>query len=72
MPPSPGRKASVKMYASAQTRQGVATNQADARNEANTVKREAEYKVAIEKCDALAGTAKDSCVSAAKTHYGKS
>jgi hypothetical protein len=55
----------------ADTRQDAATKQADARNEANAAKREAEYKVAIEKCDALAGSAKDSCVSAAKAQYGK-
>jgi hypothetical protein len=34
-------------------------------------KRDADYKVAIEKCDALAGTAKDTCVSGAKAQYGK-
>jgi hypothetical protein len=36
-----------------------------------TVKRDANYKVAIEKCDALAGDAKSSCVASAKTTYGK-
>ena len=50
----------------------AATKQADARKEANKEKRDADYKVAIEKCDALAGTAKDSCVSDAKVQYGKS
>src|SRR5450631_2219433 len=55
----------------ADTRQDAATKQADARKEANEDKRDAEYKVAIEKCDALAGPAKDSCVSAAKAQYGK-
>ena len=45
---------------------------ADTRREANADKRDAEYKVAIEKCDAFAGTAKNSCVSAAKAQYGKS
>ncbi len=34
-------------------------------------KRDADYKVAAEKCDALAGDAKSSCVSAAKTKFGK-
>jgi hypothetical protein len=56
----------------ADTRQDAAVKQVDARNEASAAKREAEYKVAIEKCDALAGTAKDSCVGTAKTQYGKS
>jgi hypothetical protein len=54
------------------TRQEAATKQAEARNDANEVKRDAEYKVAIEKCDALAGPAKDSCVGSAKVQYGKS
>ena len=40
--------------------------------EATADKRDAEYKVAIEKCDALAGTTKDACVSSAKVQYGKS
>jgi hypothetical protein len=53
------------------THQDAATKQADARKEANTDKRDAEYKVAIEKCDALAGSAKDTCVSNAKVQYGK-
>ena len=54
------------------TQQDAATKQADARKEANADKRAADYKVAIEKCDALAGPAKDSCVSSAKVQYGKS
>jgi hypothetical protein len=56
----------------ADTRQDAATRQADAIKEANADKRAADYKVAIEKCDALAGSTKDSCVSAAKAQYGKS
>ena len=56
----------------ADTRQDAATKQAEARTEASTAKREADYKVAIEKCDALAGSAKDSCVSTAKAQFGKS
>jgi hypothetical protein len=54
------------------TRQDAAAKQAEARNEANTEKRDAEYKVAIEKCDAFAGPAKDACVGNAKVQYGKS
>jgi hypothetical protein len=50
----------------------AATKQADARKEANTDKRDAEYKVAIEKCAALAASAKDACISNAKVQYGKS
>ena len=43
-----------------------------AQREASEDKRTAEYKVAVEKCDALAGTAKDSCVRDAKVRFGKS
>jgi hypothetical protein len=53
------------------THQDAATKQADARNAANADKRDADYKVAIEKCDALSGSAKDTCVSNAKVQYGK-
>ena len=56
----------------ADTRQDAAMKQTDARTEANADKRDANYKVAIEKCDALAGAAKDSCVSTAKVQFGKS
>ena len=53
-------------------RQDAAIKQADASKEANADKRDADYKVAIEKCDALAGPAKDACVGNAKVRYGKS
>lgn len=43
----------------------------EARKDAATDKRDADYKVAIEKCDALAGDAKSSCVASAKMSYGK-
>jgi hypothetical protein len=43
----------------------------EARNEARHDKLAAAYKVAMEKCDAFAGAAKDQCVSAAKTEYAK-
>jgi len=55
----------------ADTNHDAAMKQAEARTDANTEKRDAEYKVAIEKCDALAGPAKDTCVSSAKVQYGK-
>ncbi len=55
-----------------ETRQDAATKQADASKEANADKRDADYKVAIEKCDALAGPAKDACVGNAKVQFGKS
>ena len=43
----------------------------EARNDAVEDKREADYKVATEKCDSLAGDAKSACISAAKSKYGK-
>jgi hypothetical protein len=43
----------------------------EARSDARDDKRTAQYKVALEKCDAFAGAAKDSCVSTAKSQYGK-
>jgi hypothetical protein len=56
----------------ADTRNDAAMKQAEASKDANADKRAAEYKVALEKCDALAGAAKDTCVSTAKAQYGKS
>lgn len=43
----------------------------EAKKEASDDKRDADYKVALEKCDALAGDAKASCVAAAKSKFGK-
>ena len=43
-----------------------------AKKEATDDKTDANYKVAVEKCDALAGDAKTSCVAAAKAKFGKS
>ncbi len=43
----------------------------EARRDAASDKLDAEYKVAIEKCDALAGDANASCVMAAKSSFGK-
>lgn len=43
----------------------------EARTEAAADKRDAEYKVAVEKCDSMTGTAKASCVADAKARYGK-
>jgi hypothetical protein len=44
----------------------------EARKDAAADKRDADYNVAIEKCDALAGDAKAACVTAAKAKFGKS
>ena len=43
-----------------------------AKTDAANDKMNADYKVAIEKCDALSGDAKSQCVVAAKAKYGKS
>ncbi|MEI6027421.1 MAG: hypothetical protein WCT47_12105 [Betaproteobacteria bacterium] len=43
----------------------------DARQDAAAEKLDADYKVAIEKCDALAGDAKNGCVAAAKARFGR-
>jgi len=42
----------------------------DAKMDASKDKREADYKVAAEKCDAMTGDAKSACVKAAKAKYG--
>jgi len=65
-------KANAKVdRVAADTSHEAATKQAEARKDATADKRDADYKVAIEKCDALAGAAKDSCVASAKAQYGK-
>jgi hypothetical protein len=43
----------------------------EARSNARDDKLTAQYRVALEKCDAFAGAVKDQCVNAAKTAYGK-
>jgi hypothetical protein len=44
----------------------------EVRADAASTKREADYKVAVEKCDSLAGDAKSACVAEAKARFGKS
>ena len=58
------RKATNKANAKA------ADKVSDARRDANAEKRESQYKVAKEKCDALSGDAKGACLSTAKTSFG--
>ena len=43
----------------------------DARSDAAADKTDAQYKVEKEKCDALAGAAKDNCMTQAKARFGK-
>jgi len=44
----------------------------EAKTDAAQDKRDADYKVAAEKCDAMTGDAKASCMTAAKAKFGKS
>lgn len=59
----------AKVSALADAKMGKEIGQA--RTDAANDKRDADYKVAVEKCDALAGDAKTGCVSAAKATHGK-
>jgi hypothetical protein len=43
----------------------------EARSDAAADKRDADYKVAVEKCDVMAGDAKSACVASAKAQFGK-
>ena len=43
----------------------------EARKDAADTKRDADYKVAAEKCDAMSGDAKSTCVKSAKSQFGK-
>ena len=44
----------------------------EAKTDATQDKRDADYKVSAEKCDAMTGDAKAGCMTAAKAKYGKS
>jgi hypothetical protein len=55
-----------------ETRRDATDRVANAQRDAMRDKVDADYRVAIEKCDALAGAAKDACVRDAKLKYGKS
>jgi hypothetical protein len=44
----------------------------EARRDASEDKRDADYKVALERCDAFSGDAKSRCVTDAKARFGKS
>lgn len=62
------KAARVSVKVDAKATKDVATSRTDAADE----KRDAQYKVAAEKCDALSGDPKTSCLNAAKARYGKS
>lgn len=50
---------------------GMGPHMGQPKNKAASEKLEADYKVALEKCNALAGDTKTSCVAAAKVSFGK-
>jgi hypothetical protein len=52
--------------------EGATVKARDAVKEADAEKRDADYKVAVEKCAAYAGPAKETCVGNAKLQFGKS
>jgi hypothetical protein len=61
------KAAEVKAKADAKATEKVAAARQDAAEE----KRDADYKVALEKCDGMSGAAKDACVANAKAKYAK-
>lgn len=61
------KAAQTKAMANAKLGEEVGASNRDA----NDAARDADYKVATEKCDALAGDARTSCVAAAKAKFGK-
>lgn len=68
--------AGTGMTDNSSTQAGTAANSrqaatADARKEAVEDKNKAQYEVAKERCDAMSGNAKDSCISAAKSRYNQ-
>lgn len=65
---SEAKAVEVKALADAKMGQEIVESKKDAAQD----KRDADYKVAIEKCDALAGDAKAGCVASAKSLFGKS
>lgn len=66
-------KANAKVaQVSSDANQAAAVKKDDARKDAMEDKRTAEYKVAVEKCDAMSGQAKSACVQEAKARFGRS
>jgi len=66
-------KADAKAARKSGDAQGEARKETnEARKDAAQDKRDADYKVELERCDTLAGNAKDQCVQHAKQMFGKS
>lgn len=57
----------IKAVVNAKSKQKIK----EVKTEATQEKRDADYKVAIEKCEALAGPDKEACVATANLKYGK-
>jgi hypothetical protein len=55
-----------------ESEQSAMKQTASARKDATEDKNDAAYKVAVERCDSLAGDAKDQCVKSAQIRFGKS
>jgi len=55
----------------ADTSRTASDKKMEARKDATEDKRDADYKVAVEKCDAMSGAAKDNCVRDAKVRFRK-
>ena len=53
------------------TARASADKRAEVRQDAREDTRDAQYKVAVEKCDAMTGAAKDQCVKNAKMRFNK-
>ena len=49
----------------------MGTKISDAKSDANQSKVDADYKLAAEKCESMAGDAKSACTAAAKSRFGK-
>lgn len=58
--------------ARANARQLRVEKETEARMDDNDDRRDAEYALAVERCGALAGAAKDACLGQAKLRHGKS
>lgn len=61
------KAAHTRAIADAKATRASATARAEAREDKN----EAQYKAAVERCDSLAGDAKDACVAAAQARHGQ-
>jgi len=55
-----------------EVRSDAAEQTRDVRRDANQDTREAEYRLARERCDSLAGEAKNNCLAEARTRFGRS